>query len=211
MPTDVQLMAGVRASRGDSVMGEDDATTALEKRLAALSGKEAAIFVASGTMGNQLGLRATLQGPPHSMILDHRAHIHIYEAGGAAVMCQVTSHALAPSNGSHLTASDIEAALQVGTDIHFSPTRLIALENTMNGVVFPQDEILRISKLARSHDIPMHLDGARAWNVAAKVIEERGLDARNEVHLGQVLSELLDPFNSVSLCLSKGLGAPIGS
>jgi threonine aldolase len=57
----------------------------------------------------------------------------------------------------------------------------------------------------------MHLDGARAWNVAAKVIEERGLDARNEVHLGQVLSELLDPFNSVSLCLSKGLGAPIGS
>lgn len=211
MPTDAQLMAGVRASRGDSVMLEDDATTALEKRIAAMSGKEAGLFVASGTMGNQLGLRATLQAPPHSMVLDHRAHIHIYEAGGAAVLSQVTSHALVPANGTHLTARDVERALQPTNDVHFAPTKLIALENTMNGVVFPQEEIVRIGELARKHDIPMHLDGARAWNAAAKVVEERGLDAKNEAHLTQVLAELLEPFDSVSLCLSKGLGAPIGS
>jgi threonine aldolase len=210
MPSDAQLRAGIRASRGDAVMGEDAATAALEARVARLSGKESAVFCASATMTNQLGLRAGLVTPPHSMILDARAHIHINEAGGAAVLSQVTSHALTPS-GDYLTAAEVEAALVTGDDIHVAPTRLIALENTLNGDILPQDEVVAIGALARKHDIHMHLDGARVWNVAAKVAHARGMDAHNEAHVGQVLAELLEPFDTASLCLSKGLGAPIGS
>lgn len=93
---------------------------------------------------------------------------------------QGTTHQLVPANGLHLTAEDIKPQLYLGDDQHIAPTRLICLENTLSGIVFPQDEVVKIGKLAREHDIMLHLDGARLWNVAAKVIEDRELDPTSE-------------------------------
>lgn len=93
---------------------------------------------------------------------------------------QATTHQLFPKNQHHLTAAEIEKALVLGDNIHLAPTKLICLENTMSGMVFPQDEIAKIGALAKKHGIAMHCDGARIWNVAAKVIDDRGLDARYE-------------------------------
>lgn len=211
MPSDAQMMAGVRASRGDDVYCEDSATAALEERIAKMAGKEAALLGVSGTMTNQLAIRTHMKQPPHSVITDNRAHVHLMEAGGIAVFSQATTHALAPSNGLHLTAEDIEPALQLGENIHIAPTKLICLENTLSGIVFPQDEVVRISELAKKHGVAMHLDGARAWNVAAAELERRGLDPASEEDRTAVLSDLLAPFDTASLCLSKGIGAPIGS
>lgn len=211
IPTDSMLVAGIQASRGDDVYHDDEATAALEKRIAKLTGKEAALFVVSGTMSNQLAIRSTLAQPPHSVITDHRAHVHQMEAGGIALFSQATTHALAPKNGHHLTLEDdILPNLQLGNDIHTAPTRLICLENTLAGTVFPQEEIVKISEEAAKHDIIMHLDGARIWEVAAKTCRERALPLEEE-GLGEVMRELCAPFNTVSLCMSKGLGAPIGS
>ncbi len=93
---------------------------------------------------------------------------------------QATTHQLFPKNQHHLTAEEIEKALVLGDNIHTAPTKLICLENTMSGMVFPQDEIVKIGQLARSHGITMHCDGARIWNVAAKVIDEGGMDPTDE-------------------------------
>jgi threonine aldolase len=93
---------------------------------------------------------------------------------------QATTHQLFPANHLYLTAKEIEKALELGSNIHHAPTRLICLENTMSGMVFPQEEIVKIGEVARKHDITLHCDGARMWNTAAKVIEERGLDATSE-------------------------------
>ncbi|KAH8090382.1 putative threonine aldolase [Filobasidium floriforme] len=212
VPTDSMLVAGIKASRGDDVYRDDPATIELENRIANLTGKEAGLFLVSGTMSNQLAIRSTLAQPPHSVITDHRAHVHqVREAGGIAVFSQATTHALPPRNGHHLTLEDdILPNLQLGNDIHTAPTRLICLENTLAGTVFPQDEIVKISEEAAKHDIIMHLDGARIWEVAARVCHERGLPMQDE-GLGIALKELCAPFNTISLCLSKGIGAPIGS
>ena len=91
-----------------------------------------------------------------------------------------TTHQLFPENGIYLTADDIEPQLALGDNIHTAPTALICLENTLSGTVMPQEEVVRIGQLAKKHDIPLHLDGARIWNVAAKVIADRGLDSTSE-------------------------------
>jgi threonine aldolase len=101
-------------------------------------------------------------------------------AGGIAMFCQATTHQLFPKNGRNLTADDLRPHLQLGTIIHISPTRLICLENTMRGQIFPQDEAVKIGELAKEHGLLMHLDGARIWNVAADWIEKKGLDASDE-------------------------------
>lgn len=197
-PTESMIRAMAEASRGDDVYGEDETTNSFQAEIAALTGKESAIFVPSGTLSNQLALRTHLHQPPHTVLCDTRAHIHRYEAGGIAFHCGASTEIVAPSNGHHLRwEEDIKPNLSLSDDIHFSPTRIIALENTCNGTIFPQDEIVKISAEARKLGLIMHLDGARIWNVAA----ETGLS----------LKELCDPFDTVSLCLSKGLGAPIGS
>lgn len=120
-----------------------------------------------------------------------------YEAGGVAFHSQASSLAIPPSNGHHLTLEDIELNLVRGTDIHSAPTKIVALENTLSGMIFPQDEIVRISDKMRAEGVIMHCDGARMWEVLAKT----GMD----------LEEACRPFDTVSLCMSKGLGAPIGS
>lgn len=144
-------------------------------------------------------------------MVDARAHHFLNEAGGAALFSQATTHIAHPANGLYLTASDIEDKLQLGDDIHMAPTRLIVLENTFNGVCVPHEVSWGVRELAVRHGIKMHLDGARAWNAAAAAIEERGRDATNEEHVKEALSAVLAPFDTASLCLSKGLGAPLGS
>ncbi|SCV74933.1 BQ2448_7962 [Microbotryum intermedium] len=197
IPTDEMFDLMKEASRGDDVYGEDQATNDLQDRVAKLAGKEAGLFCVSGTMTNQLAIRSHLTQPPHSIILDARAHVHLYEAGGVAFHSQASSHAVPPSNGHHLTLEEVMNNAVFGQDIHSAPTRLVALENTLSGMVFPQEEIIRISDKMRKEGIIMHCDGARLWEVVAKT--------------GTSLEELCRPFDTVSLCMSKGLGAPIGS
>jgi threonine aldolase len=194
----------VRASLGDAVYHEPS-TIALEAHMAKLTGKEAALFMPSGTMSNQIALRTHLKQPPYSVLLDVRSHINKYEAGGVAfhsganTITVLPAHCQSepPNESHHLTLADIEENVVLGNDIHIARTEVIALENTLNGTIIPQDEIQAISKYAHSKGIKMHLDGARLWHVAsANAIPMR---------------DLCDPFDSVSICFSKGLGAPVGS
>lgn len=148
-------------------------------------------------MSNQLALRTHLVQPPYTVLCDTRSHIHRYEAGGIAFHSGASTELVTPSNGHHLRwEEDVLPNLSLDDDIHFAPTRIVSLENTLNGTIFPQDEIVKISNEVRQRGLIMHLDGARIWNVAA----ETGLS----------IKELCDPFDTVSLCLSKGLGAPVG-
>ncbi|GAA6050748.1 hypothetical protein JCM3770_006606 [Rhodotorula araucariae] len=197
MPTEEMFDLMRAASRGDDVYGEDQATNDLQDKIAKMAGKEAGLFCVSGTMTNQLAIRTHLTQPPHSIILDARSHVHLYEAGGVAMHSQASSHAVPPRNGHHLTLEEVLDNAVFGEDIHSAPTKLVALENTLSGMVFPQDEIIRISDCMRANGIIMHCDGARMWEVQAKT--------------GMSLEELCRPFDTVSLCLSKGLGAPVGS
>ncbi|KAH9853181.1 pyridoxal phosphate-dependent transferase [Lenzites betulinus] len=196
VPTPDMYIYAARASVGDAVYHEPT-TLAFEAHVAKVTGKEDALYLPSGTMSNQIALRTHLKQPPYAVLCDHRSHIVRYEAGGTAFHSGAHSQMVIPSNGHHITLSDIEENIVLGQDLHSSPTEVIALENTLNGTVFPQDEIIRISEYAHSVGVKMHLDGARLWHVAAETATP--------------LKELCAPFDSVSLCFSKGLGAPIGS
>ncbi|KAH7104156.1 pyridoxal phosphate-dependent transferase [Auriculariales sp. MPI-PUGE-AT-0066] len=195
-PTPEMLAYAIRGSLGDDVFDEP-CTKMFEEHIARISGKEAAIFVPSGTMSNQLALRTHLTQPPHSVLLDARAHIYVHEAGGLAYHSQALPIPVKPSNGHHLTLEDIKENILLSENIHYATTRVIALENTLNGTVIPQEEVVRISEFARENGVIMHMDGARIWHVAIKT--------------GRSIHELCAPFDSVSMCFSKGLGAPIGS
>ncbi|KAG6371653.1 pyridoxal phosphate-dependent transferase [Boletus reticuloceps] len=165
VPTKEMNEYGLRASLGDDVYF-DESTVAFEAHIAKIAGKEAGLFLPSGTMSNQVALRTHLQQPPHSVITDARAHIYRMEAGGAAFHSQANSIPIFPENGHHLTWEDIEPRIVSGTDVHVAPTRIIALENTLNGTIIPQEDVSEISKNARARNIIMHLDGARIWHVA---------------------------------------------
>lgn len=165
--------------------------------MAALSGHEAAVLVMSGTMGNQVALRTHLTGPPHSVLCDYRGHIYNYEAGGVSSLSGAMLIPVRPSNGHHLTLEDVQKHAIISDDIHACPTRVISLENTLNGTIMPLDEVRRITAFAREHGIKTHLDGARIWEAVAA-------DAGS-------LPEFTSCFDSVSMCFSKGLAAPIGS
>nr|VWO96628.1 Alanine racemase TOXG (EC [Ganoderma boninense] len=196
VPTPEMFVYAVKASLGDDVYHEPS-TIALETHVAKITGKEAALFVPSGTMSNQVALRTHLQQPPYAVLCDHRSHIVRYEAGGLAFHSGAHAQMVIPSNGHHLTLEDVQDNVVLGQEIHSAPTAIISLENTLNGTILPQDEIIRISEFAHANNIKLHLDGARIWHVAAET--------------GTPLNELLAPFDTVSLCFSKGLGAPIGS
>lgn len=185
------------ATHGDDVWSEDITTNDLESYMMELTGKPAACFVLSGTMGNQLSIRSHLTQPPHSILLDSRCHVYNYEAGGAAVLSQAHIIPVLPRNGLHLTLEDVKEFIVNVDDIHYAPTKLICLENSLNGTVFPVDEIKRISTYTRERGVKLHLDGARLWNVVAAG--------------GGDLKEISGCFDSVALCFSKGLGAPMGS
>ncbi|KAJ7102156.1 pyridoxal phosphate-dependent transferase [Mycena belliarum] len=196
VPTKEMYEYATLSTLGDDVYFEPS-TKALETHMAQLTGKEAALFVPSGTASNQIALRCHLLQPPYTVMCDHRAHIHKYEAGGAAFHSGAAVTPVVPSNGHHLTVDDVRRNMIMGPDVHEAPTEVVALENTLNGTIIPQEEIVAISQFVHSLGRKMHLDGARLWHVAAET--------------EMPIKELCDPFDSVSLCFSKGLGAPIGS
>jgi threonine aldolase len=196
-PSPGMRQAIFEAEVGDDVFQDDPTVQRLEAMLADMLGKQAALFVPSGTMSNQVAINAHTR-PGDEVILERNCHTFNYEVAGPAVLAGVQLH---PLDGHHgiLTGEQVEAAIRPD-DIHIPPTALICLENTHNragGVVYPIDEIRRISKLARAKNIRMHLDGARLFNASVA----SGVPAR----------EYAEPFDSVSICLSKGLGAPVGS
>jgi threonine aldolase len=181
----------------DDVMSEDPTTNNLEAMIAEMAGKEAALLVLSGTMGNQVALRTHVAGPPTGILCDKRSHIVQYEAGGASSLSGAMLQTLIPANGIHLTYEEIVENTVLSDDVHACPTKIISLENTLNGMILPLQEVEKISKFARENDIILHLDGARLWEAVAS-----GAGG---------LKEYCSHFDTVSLCFSKGLGAPIGS
>ena len=181
----------------DDVFQEDPTTNNLESFIAELTGKEAALLVLSGTMGNQVSIRTHLQGPPHSVVCDHRSHINCYEAGGVSSLTGAMLITIEPKNGKYITLEDVQKKTVISDNVHTCPTKLISLENTLNGIVTPLKEVQRISQWAREKKIIIHLDGARLWEAVAAG--------------AGTLKEYCECFDSVSLCFSKGLGAPIGS
>lgn len=185
------------AEVGDDVYGEDRLINELQERIATLLGKEAGLFVPSGTMSNQLAIRSQTQ-PGDEVICEYNSHIFNYEGGGPALLSGVQLHPLIAEHGI-LTSGQISAAMRP-TDHHYAQTRLMALENTHNragGVVYPLPVIEDIAQLARDQAVSIHLDGARLMHA----VIASGLDP----------SAYAEHFDTVSLCLSKGLGAPAGS
>lgn len=198
VPTQKMLESVLTCTVGDSVYKEDQDCLDLEDKVARLSGHEAALFCSSGTMSNQIALRAHLFQPPHSILCDYRAHVYSHEAGGLATLSQAMVSPVRPANGNYLTLDDIlENYIPDDGDIHMAPTKVVSLENTLHGIITPYEEIERISQWCKETGILLHCDGARLWNASA----ETGISIHDYCRL----------FDSVSLCLSKSLGAPFGS
>ncbi|KAI1075106.1 pyridoxal phosphate-dependent transferase [Whalleya microplaca] len=196
-PTRAMLAAIQTTTLLDDVFEEDPTTIDLEAHVAALAGKEAGLFVLSGTMGNQIALRSLLKQPPHSVLCDHRSHIVKHEAGGVSSLSGAMVQVVVPRNGVYLTLEDVQSNAVLDDNVHSCPTRVISLENSLGGLIMPLEEVRRISRFARENGVLMHCDGARLWEVAAA-----GAGS---------LQDFCECFDTVSLCFSKGLGAPIGS
>jgi threonine aldolase len=196
-PTPGMRAAMAAAEVGDDVFGEDPTVNRLQERVAALLGKEAALYVPSGTMSNQICVKTHTQ-PGDEMLCETFCHIYNYEAGGPAVLSGVTSRTIDGDYGI-LDVSQLDGKIR-GTNDHLVRTRLVCLENTHNrcgGRVYPLEKIQAISDWAHQNGLMMHLDGARLWNAV--------------VATGIPAIEWAQHFDSVSVCFSKGLGAPIGS
>jgi threonine aldolase len=188
--------AMAEAEVGDDVYGEDPSINRLQAQAAEMVGKEAALFVASGTMANQVAVRTHTRSGD-AILAGQRAHVFLFESGAAAAISGVQGVILGEEG--FFDAADVRAAIYP-RDAHFARTRLVCVENTHNasgGRVFPLDDQLAIAEVAREAGLKMHLDGARLFNAAAAS--------------GCPAAELAAPYDSVSFCLSKGLGAPVGS
>ncbi|WP_421352647.1 low-specificity L-threonine aldolase [Aeromonas sp. 604443] len=194
-PTDAMRQAMLHAEVGDDVYGEDPGVNALEAHGARLLGKQAALFVPSGTMSNLLAVMSHCQRG-EGAILGNAAHIYRYEAQGSAVLGSVALQPLPMQRDGTLAFDDIKAAL-APDDAHFVQTRLICLENTHNGKVLPLPYLQEMGAFVAERGLKLHLDGARLFNAA--VASETPVEV------------IAAPFDSISICLSKGLGAPVGS
>ncbi|MBL0464756.1 low-specificity L-threonine aldolase [Aeromonas veronii] len=194
-PTDAIRQAMLHAAVGDDVYGEDPGVNALEAFGARLLGKQAALFVPSGTMSNLLAVMSHCQRG-EGAILGNAAHIYRYEAQGSAVLGSVALQPLPMQRDGTLAFDDIKAAL-APDDAHFVQTRLICLENTHNGKVLPLSYLQEMGAFVAERGLKLHLDGARLFNAA--VASETPVEV------------IAAPFDSISICLSKGLGAPVGS
>jgi threonine aldolase len=196
-PTPAMRKAMAEAEVGDDVYAEDPTVNALQEKIAKILGKQASIFVPSGTMANQLAIKSHTQ-PGDEVIIEAASHSYNFEGGASAVLSAVQFYCLKGNRGI-LESSQIEEAIR--PDGHYYPvTRLICLENTHNrggGSVYPIQRIAEISRFAKSKGLLVHLDGARLWNAS--------------VASGIKPQEYAQWADSVSVCLSKGLGAPIGS
>ena len=196
-PTAAMRLAMAEAAVGDDVFGEDPTLAALESRVAGLLGKDAGLFVPSGTMANQIAIRLLTQ-PGDEVILEASAHPFLYEAGGPAVISGVTLR-LVPGERGLLDPDDVRAAVRPPNVHHAMPT-LLSVENTANrggGTVTTLARARALGAVAREAGLATHLDGARLWNA--------------HIATGTALAELAGPFDVVNVCFSKGLGAPVGS
>jgi threonine aldolase len=183
---------------GDDVYGEDPTVIELERRVAEMLGHEAGLFVPSGSLGNQLGVRLLVR-PGQELVCDSLAHVARAELGAAAVFSGVTFRTWIAQAG-RLDVKDVEALISPDAGPYLVSTAAIEVENTHNfggGTVQPADQVAAVQELARAHGLALHLDGARLWNA--------------HVATGTPLHELAAGFDTVSVCLSKGLGAPVGS
>ncbi len=197
LPTPAMKEAMMQAAVGDDVFGEDPSINELEDRCANLFGTEAALFCPSGTMTNQIAINVHTR-PGDELICDTMSHVYIYEGGGIAFNsgCQVRP---LQGNRGRIDAAMVKAAISPD-DVHKARTRIVSIENTTNrggGACYDFSELQAIQKVCRENNLAFHLDGARLWNA---------LVAKNETahQYGQL-------FDSISICLSKGLGAPVGS
>ncbi len=196
-PSPAMRSAMMEAEVGDDVYGEDPTVNKLQEKVAKMFGKEAALFVPTGVMGNQVCIR-THTNHGDEIIADEDSHIFVYENAAPAALSGVSIKTI-PNRRGVITAEQIQAAIRPNA-YYLPKTKLICLENThgrSGGTIFPIEEIKKISQLAAERNIKLHLDGARIWNAS--------------VASGISLSEYAKYFDSISVCLSKGLGAPIGS
>jgi len=198
-PTAAMREAIARAEVGDDVFGDDPTVNALQQRIAAMLGKEAALFVPTGTQSNLCALLSHCERGDE-YIAGQMAHTYRWEAGGGAVLGSIQPQPIAHQADGTLALTDIEAAIKPD-DPHFARTRLLALENTLGGRPMPLAYLHEATALARRHGLATHLDGARLFNAAVAM----GGDARASART------IAEPFDSVSVCFSKGLGAPAGS
>jgi threonine aldolase len=196
-PTPAMRAAMSEAEVDDDVIDVDPTVRRLQEKTAALMGKEAAIFMPSGTMTNQVALRVHCK-PGDEFLCEAGCHIYYYEQGGFAQLSGLVARTVS-GDGGVLTLEQLEGLLRPDNE-HFVRTKLVTLENTHNrgaGKILPQDEVIAICDWAHTNGLKTHLDGARFWNAA--------------VASGKSFQELAAPFDSVSVCFSKGLGAPVGS
>ncbi|RQO56901.1 low-specificity L-threonine aldolase [Paucibacter sp. KBW04] len=201
-PTAAMREAICLAEVGDDVFGDDPTVLALQQRVAALTGMEAALFMPSGTQSNLCAMLAHCQRGDE-YIVGQLAHTYRYEGGGAAVLGSIQPQPLTQDAQGLMSLADIAAAIKPD-DPHFARSRLLCLENTWNGQVMPHSYLAEATALARQHGLACHLDGARVFNAAAA-------DAGPGGDVFAALKRITAYFDSVSVCFSKGLGAPVGS
>lgn len=197
-PTPGMLDAMLHARVGDDVFGDDESVNLLQDKAADLFGMEGALFCPTGTMTNQIAVKVHTQ-PGDEVICDQLAHVYLYEGGGIAVNSGASVRPLRGDNG-RFTASHVRENINKRDDSHFAYTRLVTIENTINkggGCCWDMEEIKQIRKVCEEHDLAFHLDGARLFNAML---------AR-----GETPKEYGELFDTISICLSKGLGAPAGS
>lgn len=202
-PTPAMRQAMAAAPVGDDVFGGDPSVNALQDRMAALTGKEAALFMPSGTQSNLCALMAHCERGDEYLV-GQNAHTYRYEGGGAAVLGSIQPQPLAQNAQGQMALADMAAAIKP-LDAHFARSRLLCLENTWSGHVMPMPYLQQTTDWARQRGLATHLDGARVMNAAVAQAQAEGSDAWTE------LRRIADLFDSVSICLSKGLGAPVGS
>jgi threonine aldolase len=202
-PTEAMRASMHAAPLGDDVFGDDPSVNALQDKIASMLGFEAALFVPTGTQSNLCGILSHCQRGDE-YIVGQMAHCYRWEGGGAAVFGSVQPQPLNHQPDGTLALGDIEAAIKPD-DAHFARTRLLALENTLGGKLLPFDYVQRVTTLAKDKGLTRHLDGARLFNAAVAQAAQTGSDARTEAR------RIAGCFDSVSVCFSKGLGAPVGS
>ncbi|OCK42705.1 threonine aldolase [Tenacibaculum soleae] len=197
-PTTLMMEAMMNAEVGDDVFGADPTVNALQEKVAKMFNMEAALFFPSGTMANQTAIKIHTQ-PGDRMFCDKWAHVYNYEGGGAAFNSGVTSHLIDGHRGM-FTADQLKQAVSGRSDIHAPYSRLVCIENTTNkggGACWDFEELKKIQKISKKNNLAFHLDGARLFNA---------LVAKNETP-----AQYGELFDTISICLSKGLGAPVGS
>jgi len=202
-PTAAMREAMLAAPLGDDVFGDDPAVNALQEKIAGLLGFEAALFVPTGTQSNLCAILSHCQRGDE-YIVGQMAHCYRWEGGGAAVFGSVQPQPLSHQADGTLALSEIEAAIKPD-DAHFARTRLLALENTLGGKLLPFDYVRQATVLAKKHGLARHLDGARLFNAAVAQAAQTGSNPLAEA------KRIAGCFDSVSVCFSKGLGAPVGS